>query len=181
MKKLENRVVALQEGKKFYFTGKPCKYGHIAQRVVRNHQCHECRKLEDRLRKAANYHVDIFKSRKEARQRYLVDPNRKEILKRSRIKNRSTVNKNKREWGKRNRDFTRAANAYHRALKMQRTPIWANKQQIRNIYKQAKNLGMVVDHIIPLRGRTVSGLHVETNLQLLTKEENLRKTNNYVD
>lgn len=64
------------------------------------------------------------------------------------------------------------------ALK-QRTPTWANREAIDAIYAEARRMNMTVDHIVPLRGKTVSGLHVESNLQLLTHEENARKGNRF--
>lgn len=61
----------------------------------------------------------------------------------------------------------------------QRTPTWANREAIDAIYAEAQRMNMTVDHIVPLRGKTVSGLHVENNLQLLTREENARKGNRF--
>lgn len=60
-------------------------------------------------------------------------------------------------------------------------PNWANRDAIASIYSEARRLTKEtgiehhVDHIIPLRGKTVCGLHVETNLQILTAEANKRK------
>ena len=64
------------------------------------------------------------------------------------------------------------------ALKV-RTPTWANREAIDAIYAEAQRMNMTVDHIVPLRGKTVSGLHVEYNLQLLTHGENARKGNRF--
>lgn len=61
-----------------------------------------------------------------------------------------------------------------------RTPTWANREAIDAIYAEAQRMNMTVDHIVPLRGKTVSGLHVEHNLQLLTREENARKSNRFI-
>lgn len=70
-----------------------------------------------------------------------------------------------------------------RAVKLQATPSWANDQLIAAYYMEAKRLEELtgikfhVDHIIPLQGALVSGLHVETNLQLLTAHDNQSKNN----
>lgn len=72
--------------------------------------------------------------------------------------------------------------AFRRASKAQRTPRWLSKyhkDQIKAVYKEAREQGLVVDHIIPLNGKHVSGLHVPWNLQLLTAAANLRKSNTY--
>jgi 5-methylcytosine-specific restriction endonuclease McrA len=61
----------------------------------------------------------------------------------------------------------------------QRTPTWANREAIDAIYAEARRMNMTVDHIVPLRGKTVCGFHVENNLQLLTHEENARKGNRF--
>ncbi|PTT42801.1 hypothetical protein DBR23_02660 [Acidovorax sp. HMWF018] len=61
------------------------------------------------------------------------------------------------------------------------TPAWADKAAIKAIYVAARQSGLHVDHIVPLKGKTVCGLHVENNLQLLSKEENSKKGNSYAD
>lgn len=58
-------------------------------------------------------------------------------------------------------------------------PAWADMEAIAKVYAEAKRLGMQVDHIIPLNGETVSGLHVHANLQLLTRAENRAKSNKF--
>ena len=60
-----------------------------------------------------------------------------------------------------------------RAVKL-RTPKWADMEAIRNIYLNAPE-GYEVDHIIPLQGKLVSGLHVAENLQYLTQADNWAK------
>lgn len=59
-------------------------------------------------------------------------------------------------------------------------PAWADKDKIREIYANRPE-GMHVDHVIPLRGKLVCGLHVETNLAYLEGEENARKSNSFKD
>lgn len=61
------------------------------------------------------------------------------------------------------------------------TPPWADKVAIKAIYAEARAKGLHVDHIVPLKSNHVCGLHVETNLQLLTPEQNRRKGNRYAD
>ena len=63
----------------------------------------------------------------------------------------------------------------------QATPGWADPTKIEAVYRDAKSRsrreGIVyhVDHVIPLSGKHVCGLHVETNLQVITASENLSK------
>ena len=61
------------------------------------------------------------------------------------------------------------------------TPQWVEKEEIRKIYLQAQIENKEVDHIIPLKGKTVCGLHVPWNLQLLSKTENSKKSNTFIE
>lgn len=70
--------------------------------------------------------------------------------------------------------------ARYRVCKEQATPIWANREQILRIYKDCP-IGFNVDHIYPLQSSWVCGLHVESNLQYLQQEENLKKGNRFCE
>jgi hypothetical protein len=92
------------------------------------------------------------------------------------------------EWRKNNMDYILSINALRRANKLQRTPKWLteeDKKKIKSIYKNARHLTVTtgeqhhVDHIIPLQGELVSGLHVPSNLQVLHWRDNLSKRHKY--
>ncbi len=70
--------------------------------------------------------------------------------------------------------------AKRRALQLNATPKFANPKKIREIYKNCPK-GYVVDHIVPLQGKVVCGLHVEWNLQYLTPSENSSKSNKLIN
>ena len=73
----------------------------------------------------------------------------------------------------------RAVTAKYRASQLKATPKFANLKKIKEIYKNCPK-GYTVDHIVPLQGKAVCGLHVEWNLQYLTKSENSSKSNRFV-
>lgn len=77
-----------------------------------------------------------------------------------------------------------------RTIRMQQaTPAWGSKAAIRKIYahrddlnKRCPHLGPFhVDHVIPLAGRLVCGLHVEFNLRVIPQKENLEKSNKFIE
>ena len=69
--------------------------------------------------------------------------------------------------------------AKRRAKLLKAIPKFANLEKIKEIYKNCPK-GYEVDHIIPLQGKNVSGLHIETNLQYLPMLENRVKSNKFI-
>ena len=100
-------------------------------------------------------------------------------------KNKESVNKALREWKKQNPHKVLANTRARQAAKIKATPAWANKEAIDYVYYTAKLLEDVygtkwhVDHIVPLKGKNVCGLHTHTNLQLLPPKQNLEKSNTF--
>ena len=87
------------------------------------------------------------------------------------------------QWKALNRDKWRAIKSKYRASKLQATPYWSDLQRVSVFFEYAylcsKVLGKAfqVDHIVPLQGKTVCGLHVPANLQILTSFDNISKKN----
>jgi hypothetical protein len=88
-------------------------------------------------------------------------------------------------WFKRNPSVVAQKAARRRAVKRKATPAWANEFFISEAYHIAELRSKVtgikwhVDHIVPLRSKTVCGLHVEHNLQVIPESVNLAKSNRY--
>ena len=88
------------------------------------------------------------------------------------------------KWDRLNPGRTNAAKTKNRLERLLRVPAWLtedDKWMIEQAYELAKlrtemfGFQWHVDHIIPLKGKKVSGLHVPTNLQVIPWQENLRK------
>lgn len=81
-------------------------------------------------------------------------------------------------WVKNNLPKLAAKRAKRRASLLQQTPKWADLKAIEEFYKNCPD-NHEVDHIIPLKGKNVRGLHVLENLQYLLISENRSKGNRY--
>lgn len=130
---LKSRKDAIKQGDTVYFTGKPCRNGHIDVRYLPSNVCRGC------LRTANQKWVAL---------------------------------------GDRRENFRKARNR-HRAIhgRGSRQRLTAHdSEEIREFYSNCPR-GYQVDHIIPLKGKIVSGLHVLANLQYLPTDANRRKKN----
>jgi len=103
-------------------------------------------------------------------------------------KNRESNIQRKLDWCKNNPERAAAKAAEYRARKGKATPTWLSeehKEQILRVYEHAHECEMLtgdkyhVDHIVPLKGKNISGLHVPWNLQVLPADTNIAKSNSY--
>ena len=94
----------------------------------------------------------------------------------------------KRLWRKNNLALVLADGAKRRATKLQRIPKWLTEfdllkikcyYQVAAMYSKESGFDWHVDHVIPLQGKNVSGLHVPSNLQIIPAIQNMRKNNHY--
>ena len=99
-------------------------------------------------------------------------------------------NARNRKWASNNKGIINFYTNKRYTAKKQRLPIWLTKdnlKQIKALYKLASSLTKStgvpwhVDHIIPLQGKNVSGLHVPENLQVIEGIINISKHNRYTD
>ena len=105
-----------------------------------------------------------------------------------RSRNREELNRKHSDYKKANRPLCNAQWMKYHATKRNATPAWLTKEQeddIKTMYALAKkfeklcNVEYHVDHIVPLAGKDICGLHVPWNLQLLPASINLAKGNRY--
>lgn len=193
-----NLEEARASGSKRYFTGKPCKRGHVAERSTLSKKCSQCHLEDGRARYARN----IDRERKRSSEYHAANKQRRvKVRAANYLANRDAVRKRHAVWMAENKDRwkeymasiperLREYAAQYRAQKLRATPPWLtvdDRAEIAALYAEASRLEREtgiphhVDHIIPLRGDYVCGLHVPSNLQILTKDENLRKSNRWED
>ncbi len=106
------------------------------------------------------------------------------------LKNKEKILGQKKEWAKNNRDKVSMKNLKSRTKRGLRIPPWLDKYDmivIKNMYDTSADLTKIndidfeVDHIVPLNGKMVSGLHVPSNLQILPASVNRSKSNKYME
>ena len=140
---------------------------HPTARFGVSNKCRDCAKAYNKqhYRENADHYID------RSREWRLQNPERAQKL----------FNKSKRKLRAIDNSKKLAENALRVDYIKRATPPWANKFFIAEAYHIAKvrekmfGIKWHVDHIVPLRGKRVSGLHVESNLQVIPAQVNLKK------
>ena len=145
--------------------------------------------------KKEEYWVDVDKAKENQKRRIVNNPDKyrdhwKKYRENNLEKCRERSNKSSKEYYKRFPEALQAKGARYRARKHQAYPSWLSKEddsKIKSIYKMCKSISEKtriehhVDHIIPLKHDLCCGLHVPWNLQIITKQDNLIKSNKLIE
>jgi len=188
-------------GEEVAYTGVPCVQGHLHGRLVRNGYCAECERIiaENKPPKVSGplsrEQKDIYNATRRHRyandeeyRRQTLDYNQKRY--RDDPAYRLKFAEYTRAWSKVNRASVNYNSGMRRAARRNATPKWLTESmraEIKAFYQEAarrtleEGVRYSVDHIVPLRGKNVCGLHVPWNLQVITLEENNRKHNTIPD
>lgn len=204
-----SRKDALEKGLVYYFSGVPCKRGHLSERWSKVGSCVECHKAATKRWKENNKEKELEREAKRRQQnptrcnkykeewkrrnaekvleqsKQYYKANAEKIREKSKIRRGVDENKEKQriytnEWRRANPAAALVQVNKRRALRINACVAWADNRKILAIYAEAKANGFTVDHIIPLNNPLVCGLHVPENMQLLTASENSAKGNRFI-
>ena len=165
------RKEAQMQGLSHYHTGVPCVSGHTALRRVNDRVCIECDKNTKAARRASAANDQVKSTRRASYK-----------------KHQEAALAAKKVYRATNKGKINALCAARKKVVKQRTPAWLtsfDKLKIRCMYQLAamytreNEEAWHVDHVIPLQGQQISGLHVPSNLRVIRGLENIKKKNRY--
>jgi hypothetical protein len=203
-----SRQEARSRGLKYYFNNVPCRKGHLAARQSADSWCVVCADAgRERKRRKATMDDSKAERPRRSKESYATNPAVKARQQRANAKwkscnsdrvrdagsrnyreNRVAVLARTSAWSKNNRARKSASWQKYQARKSRAAPSWLTAQHWQSIdafYAAAATLTDMlpdqyeVDHIVPLHGSNVCGLHVPWNLQILTRSENASKGNRF--
>ena len=162
-----------------------CTKCNINPRMIKRTLCYECYKEHENTRRRIKYATDpIYRERvnqevvRSTEKRIdKVKKYRKEYYSRENIKQKVKLYLKQPEVIKKSNHYK----YLHKIDKLKACPKWLSNEQLeelRNFYINCPE-GYEVDHIIPLKGKNVRGLHVPWNLQYLKREDNNFKSNKF--
>lgn len=176
-----------------YFTGRPCKFGHIAERLTSNKTCMDCAcriqaGVYDRHGEKVRERVGIYRrSHKEAiaeRDARYQRRNRERLCRHYAeryMEKRAVLIEKIKAYKKSRPGFSNEIGKAYLLRKRRAMPTWVDRGELRKIYAEAALItaqtGILhsVDHIYPLKGANSCGLHIPWNLQIIPMVDNCRK------
>lgn len=183
-----------------YDVGIPCRKGHTTGRYTVSRKCVQCAKdaalawnkaNADKAKQHSKKYRESHREQANERNRVWRQANPDRVAHNNLVWQKANWDKYldiSASWKRRNRGHVNAKTKERRLSQIQRTPKWLTDQDFTDIKKfydlahelsQAYGFPWHVDHIIPLKGKTVSGLHVVDNLQVIPGSENSRKGNRF--
>lgn len=144
-------------------------------------------KIKSDMREYQKDNAAILSEKKKAYAAANVDLIRKQQAE-SHFKNRDARRESQREYVKSNRHIFNAKNSRRRAAKLQSIPSWfgefdafvlSEAHKLTSLRESMFGFKWHVDHIVPLQGKTVCGLHIHNNIAVIPAIDNIRKKNRY--
>ncbi len=166
-----SRKEAIAAGVVYYFTGKPCKHGHVCNRHIKM-GCVECARIAQknyRERNVVSWAAKNVAWRQENKERKAeIDALYREKVKNTRKAQRLMYKTAKRVRGK--HDCHTEFDLF----------VFSEAQELCQIRAGETGFLWHIDHMLPLRGKTDSGLHVAENIQVIPAVLNLLKGNKLI-
>jgi hypothetical protein len=166
-----SRKEAQTQGLSHYCTGAPCTHGHVSLRRVNDRVCIECDKIAKAARRTTAANEQVKSTRRGSYE-----------------KHKAAALAAKKIYRANNKGKINALCAARKKVVKQRTPLWLtafDRLKIRCMYQLAAMYTREnfepwhVDHVIPLQGSSVSGLHAPNNLRVIRGLDNIKKKNKY--
>lgn len=203
---LIDRQTAKAAGLKRYFTAESCKREGIAERLVSTSDClcSACKKhISDRKRKHRTDNPDIYAERyriyyinnkesEKSRKRKWDELNSERVSEQGRKRyqlNKNNILARHKKWRRENLALIRKHCAKYRASKLNATPPWFGElddfvlgeaTQLCHLRKIKTGFNWSMDHMIPIQAKSVCGLHVWNNFQVIPTVLNSSKKNRLI-